>query len=155
MTMQDTARLHWVERLFARLQVRYGSAWNLAWEGIAPDAVKADWEQTLRPVFERNPQAIAHALTVLPDRPPTADVFRRLCNAAPQPLPALPGPREPIPAGVAQALQGLKPVPSDMSPAQQCAERLRSMQAGGARLTMAQLAMLAACERVGAAVVPC
>lgn len=85
----DTSRF--VEKIFARLLVRYGAAWNRMWEGVEPDAVKADWERVLSGV---NGAAIMFALEHLPaDRPPTAGQFRALC-ISPPPVwrPSLPPP---------------------------------------------------------------
>jgi hypothetical protein len=144
----DTSQ-RWIERLFGRLQVRYGSGWNSMWEGIEPEAVKADWVETLHTVFERNPTAIAYALEHLPDRCPTSDQFRRICNLAPLPeakrLPEPPADK----ARVAAALAAIvKPTPAKQSPAEVCAAGLRKKLADGMHLTLPQREMLAACERV-------
>jgi hypothetical protein len=69
--------LQTVDRIFARLLVRYGSAWLRTWEGIDEAAVKADWANELRGASNA---AILHALGNLPpDRPPTVGQFRLLC----------------------------------------------------------------------------
>lgn len=83
----------WVETLFARLAVRYGTAWTRLWEGIDAGAVRADWANELAGL-ETNPEAIKHGLANLPaDRPPTVTQFRALCIARPEPKPAaLPAP---------------------------------------------------------------
>ena len=71
----------WIEALFSRLAVRYGTAWSQMWTGLELDAVAADWAQVLDGV---NGASIAHALNCLPlDRPPTATKFRELCRSAP------------------------------------------------------------------------
>ena len=73
----------WVKSLFARLQVRYGSAWNRMWDGVDMDAVMADWADELGG-FANNPDAIKRALANLPpDRPPTLGQFRAICIGAP------------------------------------------------------------------------
>jgi hypothetical protein len=79
----------YVDRIFARLMVRYGTAWLRMWEGVDPEAVKADWAQELGGV---SPESIIHALDHLPpEKPPTVAVFRALCIARNQPGPlALP-----------------------------------------------------------------
>ena len=82
----------WVDRLFSRLQVRYGSAWTRMWVGIEPEAVKADWASMLGQLFDRNPSALVYGLDHLPDTPPTAGVFLKLCLAAPDERKALPAP---------------------------------------------------------------
>lgn len=82
-----------VDSLFARMLVRYGAGWTRMWEGIAIDAVKADWADQLDRVPE---YAILYGLDYLPlDRPPTASAFRALCAAAP--IPSLPRLTEPKP----------------------------------------------------------
>lgn len=76
----DTSRF--VEKIFARLLVRYGAAWNRMWEGVEPDAVKADWARELAGL---SGEAILHALENLPpDRPPTVGQFRALCINRPR-----------------------------------------------------------------------
>lgn len=84
-----------VDSLFARMLVRYGAGWTRMWEGIAIDAVKADWADQLGRMPE---YAILYALDYLPiDRPPTAAAFRAICQRAPvpsRPLLAEPKPTE-------------------------------------------------------------
>ena len=78
----------WITSLFARLQVRYGSAWLNRWQGIDLDDVKADWAQALAG-YAQSPESISHALENLPaDAPPTVGQFAILCRGAPryQPL---------------------------------------------------------------------
>ena len=73
----------WVDSLFARLQVRYGSAWGRMWEGVEIAAVKADWAEELAG-FRGRPEAIKHGLENLPiDCPPNVAQFRALCIATP------------------------------------------------------------------------
>ena len=73
----------WVKSLFARLAVRYGSAWSAKWEGLDMDAVHADWADELA-MFERWPEAISYGIVNLPlDRPPNVGQFRDLCRGAP------------------------------------------------------------------------
>ena len=83
----------WVNSLFARLAVRYGSAWAAKWEGLDMDAVRADWADELAG-YVNCPDAIKHALDHLPhDRPPNVLQFRALCIRRPETLlPALPAP---------------------------------------------------------------
>lgn len=84
----------WIDQLFARLSVRYGSAWTRLWEGIPMEAVREDWAQELAG-FVRHPEALAYGLENLPpDRPPTVRQFGALCNRAPdKPAPQLPAPK--------------------------------------------------------------
>lgn len=74
----------WVDSLFARLAVRYGSSWTRLWEGLDMAAVKDDWAECLS-AYAKRPEAIEHALDNLPnDRPPIAPQFALLCRNAPQ-----------------------------------------------------------------------
>jgi len=117
----------WVDRLFSRLQVRYGSRWSMLWEGIDPEAVKADWIEVLGGIFAANPKAIAFGLDNLPEHPPTSDIFRAICNRVPSmATPALTAPNA-DPQRVQAALAKMKP-PSDalIGPAY-CAARLREI----------------------------
>ena len=130
--MSTQASNLWVERLFARLQVRYGRQWLAMWEGIDPNAVKADWEDTLRDVYTRNPRAIVYALENLPERVPTADVFLRICRQANWPqLAALPEPASPPdPVRVKAAVQAMLETKSRLvsrSLAQQCIDNIERL----------------------------
>ena len=79
----------WVDSLFARLAVRYGSAWTAKWEGLDMGAVRADWADELA-VFQNWHEAISYGLVNLPlDRPPTVGQFRDLCRGAPARRPVL------------------------------------------------------------------
>ena len=88
----------WINSLFSRLQVRYGTAWLSMWNGIDIEAVKADWAHELAG-FANKPAAIRHGLENLPpDRPPTVGQFRVLCRNAPELFP----PALPLPAATAE-----------------------------------------------------
>ena len=99
--------LRWVDRIHARLLVRYGTRWSSLWATVPMDAVRADWAE----VLDRcSAESIAYAIEQLPpDFPPTAEAFKRLCQSAPRPndLPALPAPRAPVPPEVAAKLRAL------------------------------------------------
>jgi hypothetical protein len=99
----------WVNALFARLTVRYGSGWTRMWEGIDPAAVRADWAEELGG-FEQRPGAIKYGLDNLPpDRPPTVQQFRSICNRVPEAFtPELPPPKA-DPAVVQRVKVGLDP----------------------------------------------
>ncbi len=83
----------WVDSLFARMAVRYGTAWTRMWEGLDMAAVKADWAECLAG-YAKSPQSIQYGLDHLPvDRPPIAPAFALLCRNAPEMYrPALPEP---------------------------------------------------------------
>ena len=74
----------WVERLFARMAVRYGTGWTMLWTGIDPEAVKADWAEVLD---RMQPESLSYALGFLPERPPTATQFLEICRRAPDRTP--------------------------------------------------------------------
>lgn len=94
-----------VEQIFARMLVRYGAAWNRMWEGVEPEAVKADWERELQGV---SGHAIRYALENLPpERPPTVGKFKTLCINPPEVWrPSLPPP-EPTPEQKAKVREQL------------------------------------------------
>lgn len=84
----------WIDRIFEKLQLVYGSHFTGRWSGVSIEAVKADWAHELDGM-EQHPDSIKHALQHLPiDQPPTVLQFRELCRKAPLPkhkeLPAPP-----------------------------------------------------------------
>ena len=98
----------WVDRIFTKLTVRYGTAFRARYAGIDEQLVKDDWAEQLAG-FIRCPGAIAYAMDHLPaERPPTVAEFRALCNQSPPP--AVAGlitntqPRRPPPPAVAAKL---------------------------------------------------
>jgi hypothetical protein len=81
----------WVDAIFARLTLAYGSRFRDQWDGQEPDHVKAYWRTELRGITSGG---VAHALAHLdPSYPPNALQFRALCVRAPvvARFPALPG----------------------------------------------------------------
>lgn len=75
----------WVDKIFARLMVRYGRSFLSRWEGIDLELVTADWAQELAG-FENWPDAIKWALDHMDaERPPTATMFRDIARKAPSP----------------------------------------------------------------------
>ena len=76
----------WIDAIFARLTVRYGSAFLGRWNGIDMELVKADWAEELAGL-ENWPEAIKHALDTLPaGKPaPTVNEFKAACLRAPKP----------------------------------------------------------------------
>ena len=77
-------RESWINRIFARMAVRYGTSWTMLWTGIDPDAVKADWAEVLD---NMPPESIGYALGYLPQKPPTATQFLEICRRAPDRTP--------------------------------------------------------------------
>jgi hypothetical protein len=72
----------WVDRIFARLSIRYGAPFLAQWPDAAPDVIKADWAKVLANLSMDD---IAYGLENLPAAPPKAMAFRDLCLSAPRP----------------------------------------------------------------------
>ena len=141
----------WVDRLFSRLQVRYGSAWTRMWVGIEPESVKADWASMLGQLFDRNPIALVYGLDHLPDTPPTVGAFLKLCLAAPDERKAMAAPVSKPDRDFAEMVHkrivAATKTESYQSPAAVCAAKLRRKMADGFRLTPSQRHVLECCER--------
>jgi hypothetical protein len=141
----------WVDALFARLTIRYGSAFLRQWPDADPALVKADWADVLG-FLTNHPEAIKHALDTLPaDKPPTVGQFKAAALAtladARQPVgPALPAPKA-DPAAVAAAIAAAQPQAPGKSLAQQCIENIERA-AEGRLLTASQRHVLESCRRV-------
>lgn len=143
-----------VDRLFGRLQVRYGSAWAKKWEGIDELLLKADWAAELAGFSDRA-WAIKYALENLPATayPPTSAEFRDLCRQglarAEQSalLPALHAPKV-RPEKIAAALAKLAAI-TGRGPTGPRAwiGQLRAAKAAGVVLSAAQRDALAWAER--------
>lgn len=152
--MQTQTFPRWVEVLFSRLHVRYGDAWLRLWVGIDGGALKADWQEQLQNVFDRNPHAISYALQHLPsDFPPNSAQFLRLCMQKPPEHVALPAPvSKPDPdfaAQVVKRIEAAKPA-TRLSPGEECAQRLEAIVARGGRLSFPQRAQLEAIRKMTA-----
>lgn len=87
-------QIAWVDKIFARLTVRYGAGFLNRWKGLDMDAVRHDWACVLAG-FENWPEAFVFAFDHIDDeKPPTATMFRALALKAPKPeRPALPQPQ--------------------------------------------------------------
>lgn len=130
----------WVQKIFAKLALLYGRDFLSRWEGQDIEAVMADWAHELAG-FEKNPNAIKHALTHLPAaKPPTVLEFRDLCRGAPSTMQALPAP-----AGKADPVMAAKAAESvnrdGLGDPKGWAHALRRREVSGDRLSMAQRAM--------------
>lgn len=150
MQMQATSP-RWVEVLFTRLQVRYGDAWTRKWDGIDAEAIKADWCEQLGGMFERNRNAIAHALKHLPDYPPNVDVFLKLCLQAPSPTLALAAPVDkPDKDFASEVLSRVKQAAKNQegSPAQVLVAKMRAKLDAGQKLSAQQKHVLACCKKM-------
>lgn len=151
--MQTQTFPRWVDVLFTRLTVRYGDAWMRKWDGVDPCAVKADWQEQLQNIFDRNPHAIAYALQHLPpDFPPNSEQFLKLCLQKPPEHVALPAPvSKPDPqfaATVVQRIEAAKPV-ERISPGEQVARALEAIVANGGKLSYPQRFQLDAIRSIG------
>lgn len=142
----------WVERLVARLQLRYGAQWTQAYAGIDPNAVKADWAQVLSGLTLDNLDLGIKRLPI--DRPPNAMQFRALCFiTAPAPVaPALPAPkadREKV-ARLAADMREPSKLRASMSPAAWCIHRIHTSEGLRKRGFMdpSQVDMIRSCMRV-------
>ena len=135
----------WVERIFARLLVRYGAMWLRMWEGVPMEAVAADWSRELSGL---SGDALSHALENLPaDRPPTVAQFKALaCSRVPPAPPVLPAPKA-DPQRVASIVSGMRI--SRQNDPMAWAHALRDREQRGDRLTIAQRDMWRAALRVG------
>ncbi len=131
--------IDWVDRIFVRLLVRYGSEWLRRWEGVPEDALKADWAEQLDGL-DRSPDRIRYALEHLPERPPTVTEFRATCNRRPEQttlaLPAAKADPERIAAALSRMRAGTR-----ANDAKAWAWRLRDRETAGERLSIAQRAM--------------
>jgi hypothetical protein len=125
----------YVEAIFARLLVRYGTAWTGKWKGVDLEAVKADWALLLEGVSSN---AIRYALENLPaEYPPTVAQFRALCCDRPNPeQKRLQAPKA-DPARVAAELQRMQRVRATRNRLQ-WAYDLQEREKAGERLTVAQ-----------------
>lgn len=84
----------WVDRIFKKMTTNYGVEFLNRYKGLEMVDVKSDWCDQLQG-FEKNPDAIAFALENLPDKSPTAQIFKNLCRQAPsaEPVAMLPSPK--------------------------------------------------------------
>lgn len=110
----------WIDRIFEKLQLVYGSHFTGRWSGVSIEAVKADWAHELDGM-EQHPESIKHALQHLPiDQPPTVLQFRELCRKAPLPrhkeLPAPPANKAAVSAALTMAAQATNRFGDQLAP---------------------------------------
>jgi len=138
--------LSWVESLFARLAVRYGSVFQRQYEGLETAAVHADWADVLGGC---SPDQIRFGLENLPnDRSPNAQQFRALCKAMPVvSMPSLPAPSA---DGLKRMAEVLKPLQRTGVTFEELLAHHRGRRDRGEKFSPAQRAWLkAAEEKVG------
>ena len=138
----------WVEKIFKRMALEYGSRLGSLWAGLDPEEVKAHWARELAG-YVNAPQALGHALDHMPDdRPPTLPEFRKLCRGAPVPaLKALPAPA----ADVARVSAALARARSSVMAAHGTSwvDKLRAREAAGERLGLLQREALRRADGAG------
>jgi hypothetical protein len=133
--MRAPLDLRRVERIHARLLVRYGSRWINLWSGVEAELVQRDWAMELGGISDA---AIAHALDNLPaEFPPTVAQFRASCVAHAPTFKALPPPAQ-DPEVARRVLSGLAR-PADHDP-KAWAWRLKEAEESGGKLTSVQRA---------------
>ncbi len=75
----------WIDKIFEKLVLVYGTDFMNRWRGIEVEKVKADWAHELAGLSQ-SPEAIKHALQHLPPgKPPTVLEFRDLARRVPLP----------------------------------------------------------------------
>lgn len=75
----------WIDRIFLKMQGRYGSLFLDRWKGCDMANVKATWAEELGG-FADKPECIGYALKALADQqfPPTLPEFLTACRQAPR-----------------------------------------------------------------------
>lgn len=134
----------WVDRLFARLCVRWGAAFLRQWPDTDIDAVKADWAEVLDGFSS---DSIAYALRYLPTVPCNALAFRDLCRRAPrEQQQAITDDRPPAdPERVRSIIASMRSRPDDgCTPAQRCADNIIAIARVRGMLSPPQIAQLRA-----------
>ena len=76
---------NWIDRIFMKMQGRYGSLFIDRWKGCDMANVKTTWADELGG-FKDRPEAIGYALQTLADNqfPPTLPEFLAACRRAPK-----------------------------------------------------------------------
>lgn len=134
--------LAWLDRIFEKLTVTYGSAFMDRWRDVDIAKVKTDWLDELEGMEQHNGLMIGYALANLPEKPPTVIEFRNICRRAPIPeVPRLEGPKadpKRLKAEIEKLLAMVKatPAPADK---RDWARSLRARHHGGERLKAIQL----------------
>ena len=135
-----------IDRLFERLALTYGAAWQNSFGAAPITDVKSMWQHELSSFMQNREtmNRIVWALDNLPERVPNVIQFKNLCRMAPAPeVPMLPEPPA-DPARVAAELAKLAPMmaerKSDNDP-KAWAKRLRFRNLAGERLNSIQIQM--------------
>ena len=81
----------WIQKIFSTMQGYYGSRWLNMWklnqtlpngEDVGIVNAMRTWAENLGG-FADHPECLKHALTILPDEPPTLPKFLDMCRKAP------------------------------------------------------------------------
>jgi hypothetical protein len=135
-----------IDRLFERLALTYGAAWQNSF-GAAPIMdVKSMWQHELSSFLQNKEtmRRIVWALDNLPERVPNVIQFKNLCRMAPAPeVPMLPAPPA-DPARVAAELAKLAPMMAERTERvdpKAWAKQLRFRNLAGERLSSIQIQM--------------
>lgn len=142
--------LPWVNRIFERLTLTYGSEFDARWSSFDEEEmieVNLHWADELA-AYKNAPHAITFALNNLPERAPNVIQFRNLCRQAPAIEPLRIEPPAADPARVAAVLEKIAPVmqqPRAQSNPKAWAHRLLERLQSGERInpTAAQMARTA------------
>ena len=131
--------LRWVEEIFNRLAVTYGSAFLDRYAGQDLTDIKTDWSARLAGL-ENAPSVIAYALQNLPARAPNVIEFTELCRRAPLPeVKHLPAPVA-DPALRERLLAAIKPLDQGSSYDHKAwARRLKARHEAGDKLSAFQV----------------
>jgi hypothetical protein len=145
----------WIERIFDRLTVRYGTAFRAMYADLDQGSVVDDWATVLGGFMSR-PTSLAYGLDNLPeDKPPTAMQFRAICNRSPVgDTIKLTDAHAPMPEPVRKAIEAVKEfddwieLKKKISPAEYTIRRIEHIAATRGFMTTAQKQMIESCQKV-------
>ena len=137
-----------VEHVFGRMNAAYGAAWSASMGGVPVADVKTVWLDELNRLTHNDAgkRAILWALRNLPDKPPNAMQFRKLCAQAPTPEPPRLEAPKADPVRLAAELAKLAPIRAAVAAAQPVprkgwAGKVLARVVGGERVSPTVLAM--------------
>lgn len=137
--MPELLPREWVDEIFKRLTIRFGTGFTNKYAGLNMEDVKVDWQRCLAG-FQANPNAISYAFDHLSDASPNANHFRDLCRQAPSPkFDALPAPTAADSPAQRQAISELvkRACKAPKDPLE-WARSLKAREEAGERLTLYQ-----------------
>ena len=98
---------HWVEALFKRFSVMYGSKWSAMWADVPMADVLDAWQEDLKGVQAEQVKRALEYLKANNPFPPTLPEFLGICRqfkALPQNVAYLPAPRSKMPPEIKKQL---------------------------------------------------